>query len=224
MTTDPKDTPATSGREKNCTACYGQGKVRDCDQVSSRIVCCPVCYGRGTILEDASTREDEEMVETLTEGTSQRLDATSSTTSGSADQAVSHAKEEVRYCYEELHGRKPLEVGHGGHLTYGDLEVIIQAAEKAAELQEKFDKLHDFASNNVTELEMQNQSLREHLRIEEIECQKQCAEKEALRDGLRILATFPIESNSNHQAIEMQSIAREALNKTSKSVINKVGE
>ncbi len=56
-------------------------------------------------------------------------------TSGSADQATTHAKEEVRYCYEELHGRKLLEVGYGGYLTYSDLEILIQAVEEAAELR-----------------------------------------------------------------------------------------
>ena len=45
-------------------------------------------------------------------------------------EAIKRAEEEVRYCYEELHGRRRLKIGHGGKLTYGDLETLIRYAQE----------------------------------------------------------------------------------------------
>ncbi len=88
-------------------------------------------------------------------------------TSGSADQAVSRAKEEVRYCYEELHGRRPLEVGYGGRLTYGDLEILIQAAEQAAALREELRSYKAIVGTQRDHLVTQNEEL--HITIADLE-------------------------------------------------------
>ncbi len=129
-------------------------------------------------------------------------------TSGSADQAVSHAKEEVRYCYEELHGRRPLEVGHGGHLTYGDLEVLIQAAEEVAELRKSCediaimrDSYHSALKevNKICDkLEKENESLRRRIDV--------------LEAALKNIRTATLSDESDRNKIYgCNIIAREAL-------------
>ncbi len=80
-------------------------------------------------------------------------------TSGSADQAVMEAIRRL----QAFNGFVKMGVTHHVETDYvDDVETLIQAAEQTVKL-------------------------REHLRIEELECQKQCAEKEELRQRVKIL-------------------------------------